>query len=157
MLSRLTLGGVARTLPGGAYAPRLSPNFWGVADLFFRYSPPQSPNRPKTDPQCNDQRIFLAVAGDILFAVAARRREAPGCSKKKGACSRDSHTTPRGGATAPPRRAQPLLLLLVYCIDPIPPTGEGGRKMNLRFSYSVFFVHRGPPSKANSVAPTPLS
>jgi len=41
-----------------------------------------------------------------------------------------SLTTPRGGITAPPpRRAQPLLLLPVYCIDPIPPTGGGGRKV----------------------------
>ena len=53
-----------------------------------------------------------------------------------------SLTNPRGGATAPPRRAQLLLLLSVCCLDPIPPNrgegGEGGAKIEEFYSPSAY-------------------
>ena len=78
------------------------------------------------------------AAGPVFFSTAlgtssstARRSAAPTAQCRPTRTTRTvtfSLTTPRGGTTAPPpRRAQPLLLLPVYCIDPIPPTRGGGR------------------------------
>jgi len=101
-------GGGTHPTTGGLCSNIRPPKFGGSRG-FFPVQPTTVAKSAKNRPAMQRSAKFLAVAGDILFAVAARRREAPGCSKKKGACSRDSHT----------------------------------KKLNLRFSYSVFFVHRG--------------
>ena len=51
-------GGGTHPTTGGLCSNIRPPKFGGSREFFFRYSPPQSPNRPKTDPQCNDQRNF---------------------------------------------------------------------------------------------------
>ena len=56
-----------------------------------------------------------------------------------------SSTTPRGGATAPPRGARSLCYC---CLDPIPPTGWGGQKTsknNSKISVRMYRPHRMAP------------
>ena len=75
-------------------------------------------------------RLLLDRARDLIIHGPAHRG-ANGAAMPTDEDDHDGHfffNHPETGGNCPPRRAKPLLLLSVCCLDPIPPTGGGDEK-----------------------------